>query len=257
MAQKPGKNSIDNLMMSFADLSGSNKASSFKGPALKDVKVQRSAKTSFQPSQKARDWSSLEQSLESAFSVQQQEKFQKEQIHQRGQTEEWGSFQETSNIPNMGQNVPKMGQNVPNMGQNVPNIGHNVPNMGHNVPDMGQNVPTMSQILPNVGQALPNLGQDTSSIEFAANFTTPNAANFVQSTPVLEPNMPNIGQNLATTDEDEFADFVGPNAIGSRLATFQEESPVHKFKPKSETDFPTSQVNFTMKFPNVHRAQSI
>ena len=67
MAQK---NSLDNLMMTFADLSASNKGSSFKGPALKDVKIQKSTAASFQPSQKARDWSSLEQSLESVFTVQ-------------------------------------------------------------------------------------------------------------------------------------------------------------------------------------------
>ena len=39
-----------------------------------DVKVQKSNVASFQPSQKARDWSSLEQSLESVFSVQDQNK---------------------------------------------------------------------------------------------------------------------------------------------------------------------------------------
>ena len=67
MAQK---NSLDNLMMTFADLSAANKGSSFKGPALKDVKIQKSTAASFQPSQKARDWSSLEQSLESVFTAQ-------------------------------------------------------------------------------------------------------------------------------------------------------------------------------------------
>ena len=69
MAQKPPQNSLDNLMKTYADLNSSGK-SSFKGPALKDVKVQKSSATAFQPSQKARDWSSLEQSLESVFSVQ-------------------------------------------------------------------------------------------------------------------------------------------------------------------------------------------
>ena len=51
-----------------------NQGSSFKSPALKDVKIQKSNVASFQPSQKARDWSSLEQSLESVFSVQDQQK---------------------------------------------------------------------------------------------------------------------------------------------------------------------------------------
>ena len=46
MAQK---NSLDNLMMTFADLSASNKGSSFKGPALKDVKIQTKSKTKNSP----------------------------------------------------------------------------------------------------------------------------------------------------------------------------------------------------------------
>ena len=71
MAQRKSQNSIDNLMMAYADLSTGGKGSSFKGPALKDVKIQKSEAPSFKPSQKSRDWSSLEQSLESAFSVQQ------------------------------------------------------------------------------------------------------------------------------------------------------------------------------------------
>ena len=71
MAQRKSQNSIDNLMMAYADLSTGGKGSSFKGPALKDVKIQKSEAPSFKPSQKSRDWSSLEQSLESTFSVQQ------------------------------------------------------------------------------------------------------------------------------------------------------------------------------------------
>ena len=63
------KNSTNSIIDLFL-----NKGSSFKSPALKDVKIQKSNVASFQPSQKARDWSSLEQSLESVFSVQDQQK---------------------------------------------------------------------------------------------------------------------------------------------------------------------------------------
>ena len=78
--QKKSQNSLDNLMMAYTDLSSNSKGgSSFKGPAMKDVKVQKAEGPSFKPSQKARDWSSLEQSLESAFSLQQQ---QQQQHHQ-------------------------------------------------------------------------------------------------------------------------------------------------------------------------------
>ena len=63
---------INDLMMAFTDLNATNKSSGaggvgFKGPAMKDVKVEKSTGPSFQPSQKARDWSSLAQNLEDAF----------------------------------------------------------------------------------------------------------------------------------------------------------------------------------------------
>ncbi len=57
MSGHPGqpKSSLDNLMLACADLSGPNRGgSSFKGPALKDVKVKRSEATGFKPSEKAR-----------------------------------------------------------------------------------------------------------------------------------------------------------------------------------------------------------
>ena len=132
MAQKPPQNSLDNLMKTYADLNSTGK-SSFKGPALKDVKVQKSSVTAFQPSQKARDWSSLEQSLESVFSVQDRQQ------------------------------------------------------------------------------------QKQSQLPFQPQFQS------------VQPNQ--------VEEEDEFSDFVGPNnasnaGIGTRLATFQDESPVHQFKPK-------------------------
>ena len=143
MAQKNSQNSLDNLMMAYADLSGGAKGSSFKGPALKDVKVQKSQGPSFKPSQKARDWSSLEQSLESAFSSNQQQSLPSTQ-------DEWGDFTEIS-----------------------------------------------------------------------------------QST---------------STNDDEFSDFVTPNTpqiqnqtIGSRLASIQDESPVHNFKPKPASSIPQFQ----------------
>ena len=39
--QKKSQNSLDNLMMAYTDLSSNSKGSSFKGPAMKDVKVQK------------------------------------------------------------------------------------------------------------------------------------------------------------------------------------------------------------------------
>ena len=68
MAQQKGNN-LDSLMMAYADLSGGNRGSSFKGPPLKEVKNDKPAAPAFKPSSKARDWSSLEQALEDAFVI--------------------------------------------------------------------------------------------------------------------------------------------------------------------------------------------
>merc|ERR1712223_928231 len=112
-----------------------------------DVKVQKSNVASFQPSQKARDWSSLEQSLESVFSVQDQ----------------------------------------------------------------------------NKSQANVQLSQSPQPFQF------------------VQPQNNNvISQNV---EDDEFDDFVDPFAIGSRLASFQEESPVHQFKPKTTSESVTSEID--------------
>ena len=55
MAQKP-QQTLDNLMMACADLSGPGKGSSFKGPPVKDIKVNSKAKDSaFKQSNKARE----------------------------------------------------------------------------------------------------------------------------------------------------------------------------------------------------------
>ena len=73
MAQKP-QQTLDNLMMACADLSGPGKGSSFKGPPVKDIKVHSKAaagatESAFRQSTKARDWTSLAQNLEEAFSA--------------------------------------------------------------------------------------------------------------------------------------------------------------------------------------------
>jgi hypothetical protein len=67
MAQPKGNN-LESLLMAYTDLSGSGRGSSFKGPPLKEVKIEKAAAPAFKPSAKARDWSSLEQALE-AFVV--------------------------------------------------------------------------------------------------------------------------------------------------------------------------------------------
>ncbi len=68
MAQQQG-NSLETMMMAYADLSGSGRGSSFKGPPLKEVKVNKQPAPAFTASSKARDWTSLEQALEDAFTI--------------------------------------------------------------------------------------------------------------------------------------------------------------------------------------------
>lgn len=65
MAQQ-GKN-LDSLMMAYADLSGGNRGSSFKGPPLKEVKIEKAPPPVFKPSSKARDWSNIESVFDDAF----------------------------------------------------------------------------------------------------------------------------------------------------------------------------------------------
>ena len=166
--QKKSQNSLDNLMMAYTDLSSNSKGSSFKGPAMKDVKVQKAEGPSFKPSQKARDWSSLEQSLESAFTLQQQ---QQQQYHQPPVLPFQPQFpsMNTSGIPQQQQQ-----QNQDEWGD-------------------FQEIQTVKK--KEVVVAVHDQGDDD--------------------------------------DEEEFSDFVAPSQmIGSRLASIQDESPVHNFKPK-------------------------
>jgi len=63
-----GSNALDSLMMSCADLNVPSKSAGFRGKPMKDVKVARTESRPFHASAKARDWSSLAQNLEDAFS---------------------------------------------------------------------------------------------------------------------------------------------------------------------------------------------
>ena len=71
MSSKGGqKSNLDDLMMAYTDLSKPNKSSGFRGPPVKDLKKNQARNSSsFQTSVKSRDWSTLDQSLEDAFSV--------------------------------------------------------------------------------------------------------------------------------------------------------------------------------------------
>ncbi len=108
MASK-SKSSLDSLMMSYTDLSAPSRASTFKGPALKDVKVNKQVAPSFKPSDKSRDWSTLAQNLENAFGHNGQSSSDQSQVQPVISSippppiktfpcdlDDWGDFQTTS-----------------------------------------------------------------------------------------------------------------------------------------------------------------
>jgi len=63
-----GNSALDDLMLAYTDLSAPAKGhgQGFKGPPVKDIRREAPSKV-FQHSNKARDWKTLDQSLESAF----------------------------------------------------------------------------------------------------------------------------------------------------------------------------------------------
>ena len=68
MGSAQGGSSLDDLMLAYTDLSVSAKGhgQGFKGPPVKDIRREAPSQV-FQHSSKARDWKTLDQSLEAAF----------------------------------------------------------------------------------------------------------------------------------------------------------------------------------------------
>ena len=221
MAQQKG-NALDDLMMSYADLNASKVGSTFKGPALKDVRVEKPSGPSYQSSQKARDWSTLAQNLEDAFVTQPtQSSLPPQPLFATGpqppqpEHDDWGDFQDFS------QNEPQSSQSLPPTLQPT-SQPYNFTQQG---PIFGQQ--QLSGPIPD---------KDTTSF--------------------------NIPSQVNEEEDDDFADFVAARpaakkvdliphsepVVGSRLATFQVESPLHHFKQSEikpnksgDLDFASSQ----------------
>ncbi len=225
MARKADSKNIDNMMMAFADLSASNtKGSSFKGPALKEVKVAKASAPSFQSSQKSRDWSCLDQSLEDAFISGGGPQQRQQQQQQGGQ-----QTQQPAVLPFVPQPQLLQHQEQPRQPQD----------------DWGDFTGFQSPTAENVQPSL--MVQSNVNVGHGA-FLAPVTGSSVM--PSSQPGAPE--------DDDEFDDFVtarptpasAPSAtattttasVGSRLAAFQDESPVHRFKPVIIPNVPTKQI---------------
>lgn len=112
MGSRDKPKTLDNLMLAYADLNGPLKKSSFKGPALNQVQVEKREAPKFQVSSKARDWSSLSQNLEDVFGgsdmaqhapsplmISVSPLITSSQAHSTKDDDEWGDFHGFSSSP--------------------------------------------------------------------------------------------------------------------------------------------------------------
>ena len=250
-------------MMTYADLSGAQKgsggASSFKGPALKDVKVEKSLGPAYKPSQKSRDWSTLSQNLEDAFVISSPSSsisgpssnvtnvsFQQTspvfpphssipQISERSEGE-WGDFQDFGKSNTLVQNPPPT--SFPHSVQSLGNLGLATNTVNHPFTSPKQSLPPLSQPTSSLNNV--DDDDDDDFADFVAAAPNSNISSSVSSTSIPavgfafpSQNIPplqasNLSQNSSNTQQSN--EIAPSNAIGSRLATFQEESPIHRFK---------------------------
>lgn len=282
---------LDNLMMSYADLSGGKKgsggAASFKGPALKDVKIEKSSAAEYKASQKSRDWSTLSQNLEDAFIIssassaiptphqvainvsfqQQNPIIPPQQVIPQSRQEsidEWGDFQDFN----------KTNTNVQNQQQS------SFSKPPTSIEKFGITSRTINQPHISTQQPLTTLSQSTISFNNAddeeddfADFVTaapnrispqtsansiPNVEFAVPSQTIL-PSLSSIAPSLSSNPQKS-DDVYSSNTIGSRLATFQEESPIHRFKPtvppSSNFEPMSNPLNFRSNLETGHKVDS-
>ena len=252
---------LDNLMMSYADLSGGKKgsggAASFKGPALKDVKIEKSSAPEYKASQKSRDWSTLSQNLEDAFVItstssavpaphqgainvsfqQQNPIIPSQQVIPQSREEsidEWGDFQDFSKINTHVQNQQKGPFSIPPT--SIENFG--ITSKSSTQPYMSSQQPLTpwSQSTHSFNNADDEDDDFADFVTAAPNRISPQtSANSIPNVDVVPsqtilPSLSSIAPSLSSNTQKS-DDVYSSNTIGSRLATFQEESPIHRFKP--------------------------
>ena len=259
------QSTLDNLMMGYADMSGGNKglggASAFKGPALKDVKIAKSSGPSFKPSQKSRDWSTLAQNLEDAFVIAPTPTVSiKNTIPMISQNvpnaanvprvfhpqtmgmvapppnetqDEWGDFQDFS-IPPQTQQMP----NIPNSTAHSTMLSSpfvqsvTTPNQKPLQPFLPQ---TETKVTPATDDdfadfvAAPVTQANTSSVPLPGSSSI-NANPLPHLLPAPRATFKTQATNMSSGNTQKPVELLPLRTIGSRLATFQDESPVHRFK---------------------------
>lgn len=179
-----GSSTLDDLMLAYTDLSVSAKGhgQGFKGPPVKDIRREAPSKV-FQHSNKARDWKTLDQSLESAF-----------------------------------------GATAPSPAQSI---------------STAMAFTAQPQLL---GAAKPTQPAQNCDFDEWGDFQDFSAPLNISSPPVsLLDNIPFSAPPPPSTHTSQ--------AVGCRLATFQDESPVHRFKTVLPAPVPTPH-NIPVKIPN-------
>lgn len=184
MGSAQGGSTLDDLMLAYTDLSVSAKGhgQGFKGPPVKDIRREAPSKV-FQHSNKARDWKTLDQSLESAF----------------------------------GATAPPPAQST----------------------SIAMAFTAQPQLL---GAAKTTQPVQNSDFDEWGDFQDFSAPTNISSPPVsLLDNIPFSAPPPPSTHTSQ--------AVGCRLATFQDESPVHRFKTVLPVPVPTPH-NIPVKIPN-------
>lgn len=226
MAQQ-GKN-LDSLMMAYADLSGGNRGSSFKGPPLKEVKIEKAPPPVFKPSSKARDWSNIESVFDDAFVLSPMPipTAQKVEIQSNPEFSAFSQWQEEP--------TPQAHFQVPLQ----------PPARQASTDDWGdfQDFQSPSETHKPIVQPVKTIVEDDDFADFVT-ATCPQSIHsqtHQQINPQMRPEPFSTSSLMSSIPvQPQAASSTNPlsNTVGLRLASFQEESPVHNFKGKTGSKF--------------------
>ena len=263
-----GGSNLDDLMLSYADLNSNNRARGFKGPAVKDIKQAEHKAAKYEPSTKARDWKSLDQSLESAFSVsspngvQQQMRptfvnpigdvgqfFNANQNNAPSQKsiidDDWGDFQSPTGLSNTTLNNSFSASN-----QKQPPIMNSAykpplyPPIQSTASFPNAQIPTLAPLIPS-GHHNPSLGGSSQQTFSPAPQSLPTnliSSPFNHDNSYINQNLPPPVKTMEPITPTEIKS-IAKESVGCRLASFQEESPVHRFKSTAPAAKPATKVD--------------
>jgi len=248
----PSTNTLDSLMLSYADLSSGKNSQSkgFKGPPVKEIKRETTpsqTKKVYQHSSKSRDWSTLDQSLEDAFGFDSTKSSARPPLipsnpaipSNKSDIDEWGDFQDFTNtvvspLAPPTQSVDPFAMSTlqskksPFQSSTFPSPP--VPPKTTNPPPQNQGRDTSN----TVGCRLASFQENESPVHTAV-FKAPSLPPKPLSPPALsirkgplaappKSPVPNIMDN-----DEEFGDFTGPTAI-------QQPQPLNPFAGSASTN---------------------